>query len=76
MWLEVFLYLVNFGKDATTSTQERQADGGGGGRGAVVAFVSEEKVVWVEECLRWQMEVKAVKALLGPWQQWFQLQEV
>lgn len=73
MWIEVFLYLVNFKKEATTRTKEQLAGGGGGG---VVGLVSEEKVVWVGGCLRWQMEMRAVKDLLALWLQWWPLQEV
>lgn len=68
MWIYVFLFHVNCGKEATTRTEERLADGGGSG--GVVALVSEEKVVWVAEHLGWRMEMRAVKGLLGPWQQW------
>lgn len=73
MWIEVFLYLVNFKKEATTRTEEQLADGGGGG---VVALVSVEKVVWVGGYLRWRMEMRAVKGLLDPWRQWWPPQEV
>lgn len=74
MWIEIFLYLVNFKKEATTRTKEQLADGGGGG--GVVALVFEEKVVWVGEYLRWRMETRAVKGLLDPWRQWWPPQEV
>lgn len=74
MWIEVFLFLLNFGKKATTRTKERLADGGGGG--GVVALVSAEQVVWVGGHLGWRMETRAAKGLLGLWQQWWLPQEV
>lgn len=66
MWIEVFLFFVNCGKEATTRTKERGADGGGGG---VVALVFKETLVWVGGHSGWLMETRAVKGLLGPWQQ-------
>lgn len=41
MCLEVFLFSVNYKKEATTSTEEQSADEGGGG--GVVTLLSKKK---------------------------------
>lgn len=74
MWIEVFLFLVNCKKEATTKTKEQLAVGGGSG--GVVALVFGGKVVWVGRHLGWQMEMRAAKGLLGQWQLWWLLLEV
>ena len=65
MWTEVFLFPVNSEREATTRTKEQKAVGGGSGGAAALLF--KDKVVSVGAHSKWQMEVRAVKGLQGPW---------